>query len=795
MHSFMLSLVFCFLVVILPADLRAAPLQDLELSKAYGISASLGQKLADYHFLSGNNAYRGTNPDQHFSASIDASGMTLSHDAYSWSLQLQEVVSGGQVLNADSAATPPRLQANRLEFDAGLVTSWYVNGPWGLQQGWTIRSRGQHVQAGDGLVLKFTISGDLRASVQEDQRNLVLVDASGVQRVRYGGLLAYDAAGNDLPCRMEYESFGVRIVVDDRDAVYPVTVDPWVQSEKYFASDPAVAAAFGCNVKCSADGSVIAVGAYDVGKGAAYIFESGSTVKITGDVTNSKDFGRYIDLSADGATLVVGDIGTMSVWVYERSGAGSWSNTARLTNGTSTQYIPAVSGDGSVIAVSQRTESVGGVASAGQVYVFLKPASGWADIGFPSADGILMAADYASVNSPDGNGGMRFGFSLDLSSDGNTLAVGAVRSDCYYDYATSSSIIIESGSVYVFEKGSGWQQYSSANQVAKLTKTDHSSMVDSVNGRYDDWLGSAVAISADASTIVGGAFRMDDGRGYAYVFEKGSGWKDGTETAKLSAAYVLSGQNNYLSGHHAIGISENGGVVALGTGYVDLKNSHPYGNPGAAYLYQRGTAWQSRTETMYIANTKDYDFGSGIALSADGAQLLVGAMGEDVGSYNGAGAVYVHTKSSSASTQASNLVIENVTPFGMTLSWTRGSGSRCLVLANAGTSVAATPALGSFYNANAEFGLGSTAGNGAYAVYNGTDNRVRVKGLTPQTVYTFAVYEYDDGDIYTYQTSSPATATSTTTPVPLDMAAGLVLLLVLLSGTLFLRRRTRRKHT
>ena len=76
-------------------------------------------------------------------------------------------------------------------------------------------------------------------------------------------------------------------------------------------------------------------------------------------------------------------------------------------------------------------------------------------------------------------------------------------------------------------------------------------------------------------------------------------WK----TAKLTASYQPYSGNTYLSGQHATAISEDGGLIVLGTGYVDLKSGpSSFGNPGAVYFYQRGTSWQSRTENSYISN-------------------------------------------------------------------------------------------------------------------------------------------------------------------------------------------------
>jgi hypothetical protein len=81
----------------------------------------------------------------------------------------------------------------------------------------------------------------------------------------------------------------------------------------------------------------------------------------------------------------------------------------------------------------------------------------------------------------------------------------------------------------------------------------------------------------------------------------------------------------------------------------------------------------------------------------------------------------------------------------MTLNWNIGGGSKRIVVAKEGSSPAA-PADFVDYTANAQFGIVSTTSTtaaGSYVVYNGTGNTVTVTGLTPNTVYYFTVYEYN----------------------------------------------------
>jgi len=73
-----------------------------------------------------------------------------------------------------------------------------------------------------------------------------------VRAVRYAGLVVTDAAGRSMPSRMEAFAVdgarGIRLVFDDRDAVYPVTVDPLATSPAWTAESNQASADFGVSV-------------------------------------------------------------------------------------------------------------------------------------------------------------------------------------------------------------------------------------------------------------------------------------------------------------------------------------------------------------------------------------------------------------------------------------------------------------------------------------------------------------------------------------------------------------------
>ncbi|MFZ4796458.1 MAG: FG-GAP-like repeat-containing protein [Bacteroidia bacterium] len=107
---------------------------------------------------------------------------------------------------------------------------------------------------------------------------------------------------------------------------------------------------------------------------------------------------------------------------------------------------------------------------------------------------------------------------------------------------------------------------------------------------------------------------------------------------------------------------------------------------------------------------------------------------------------------------ASNLVFSNTTPTSATLTFTKGNGSRRIVVAKATNAVNSAPLDSFSYLAKDTFGLGTQIGTGNYVVYSDTGNTVNVKGLNPGNNYYFAVYEYNGtAGFSNYLTSSSLT--------------------------------------
>ncbi len=123
------------------------------------------------------------------------------------------------------------------------------------------------------------------------------------------------------------------------------------------------------------------------------------------------------------------------------------------------------------------------------------------------------------------------------------------------------------------------------------TKWERIAVLTASDGAAEDFFGSSVSISGD--NIVVGAYRDDDSRGSAYVFEKpAEGWSDMTETVKLKASDGTKDDRFGCS----TGISGN--QIVVGAYWADGEDIYS----GAAYFFKQNSA---PTIENAIFNIKD----------------------------------------------------------------------------------------------------------------------------------------------------------------------------------------------
>ena len=263
---------------------------------------------------------------------------------------------------------------------------------------------------------------------------------------------------------------------------------------------------------------------------------------------------------------------------------------------------------GSTVAISGDTVVVGAPNSAdadstrpGAVYVFQRPATGWAD-----------AVQMAKLTASDGAIGDALGIAVAV--DGDTIVAGAPGVGTYQ------------GAVYVYSRPSGG--WANATQTAKLTATD--------GGDYN-YFGNTVAI--EGSTIVAAAPYKNSGptaaAGSVYVFSRPSGgWTNATQTAQLKASHPADGDGLGA----ALGLS--GDTIVAGAPNIFAESN------GEADVFTRPAGgWVNATETARLtaSDGEIYDFlGGSVAISGD--TIVLGAVNDAIGSNQYQGSAYVYVR-------------------------------------------------------------------------------------------------------------------------------------------------------
>ena len=279
---------------------------------------------------------------------------------------------------------------------------------------------------------------------------------------------------------------------------------------------------------------------------------------------------------------------------------------------------------------------------------------------------LTQAIGYIKASNPGVND--QFGMSVAVSSDGNTLAVGAPNESSALagviagsvDEATAGNGAARAGAVYVFARIAGaWQQQA---------------YVKASNPGAGDSFGGAVALSGDGNTLAVGALgessgttginttpdesALDSGAVYVYVRSAGAWSQQAYVKPFNTAVFQFFGSSVALNG--------DGNMLAVGapfessisTGINSTPNIVANSFAGAAYVFTRSVGSWSQQAYVKASNTGASDlFGSAVAFSSDGNTLAVGASNESsaltgviAGSIDdatagngasGAGAVYV----------------------------------------------------------------------------------------------------------------------------------------------------------
>jgi len=331
-----------------------------------------------------------------------------------------------------------------------------------------------------------------------------------------------------------------------------------------------------------------------VGTGAAGAAEQGFSAAISAD-GNTAIVGGYYDNSNAGAA-----------WVYTRS-AGVWSQQGSKLVGSGAVGAAwqgnsvAISADGNTAIVGGRNDN----STAGAAWVFTRSGGVWSQQG-------------SKLVGTGGTSSAAQGFSVAISSDGNTAIVGGLQDNS------------NSGAVWVYTRSGGvWSQ-----QGNKLVGTGGVGTVQQ---------GHSVAISADGNTAIVGGQVDNSAAGAAWVFTRSGGvWSQ--QGSKLVGTGAVGAA---LQGY-SVAISADGNTAMVG-GVWDNSNS------GAVWVWTRsGGVWTQQGSKLVGTGAIGTTYqGSSVAISADGNNAIVGGDGDN----SLTGAAWVWTRSGGVWTQQGSKLV------------------------------------------------------------------------------------------------------------------------------------------
>lgn len=456
------------------------------------------------------------------------------------------------------------------------------------------------------------VVADLEGLGRESRDTYLKASNAGAYE-HFAETVALSADGNTLAVGAIFEDSAATGVDGDQDdfsapnagAVYVFVRedDRWSQQAYIKASNTEAGDRFGFSVALSHDGSTLAVGAMG---------EDSAATGVDRDQTdNAMD-------NAGAAYVFAREGGTWSQQAYVKA-----SNTGGAEEGDQFGYDVALNADGTTLAVSAIAEdsSASGIdgdqdddsiADVGAVYVYARSGSGWSQQAYvkprPSPRETIV-------------GSVLFGFAIGLDASGDTLAVSA------YNEETNR------GGIYIFTRDEArWSEQARFR---------------GANAEQGDALASAIAVSADGNTVVGGAFDEDSvllgvapadaggddyltnlAVGAAYVFVR-----DGTEWSQQAFLKPMNSQVNQHFGW-AVALSLDGDTVAVGAHFENGASSGINGDQrdasapdsGAVYVYRRsGSTWTPAAYVKATNSSARAEFGTSVALNQDGTVLAVGA--------------------------------------------------------------------------------------------------------------------------------------------------------------------------
>ena len=221
----------------------------LTKSQWQGIRAAY--EAGQHEFQPVAEGWQARNPGQQWTTMFDRHGfLSRPRDgAWTWGLEL-ESYGFGEVQQAVGGQAPAVSAAGqRLTYQwNAAVQEWWVNDTRGLEHGFTIKDRPTAPPDSRSAPLNLLLQtrGTLSPVLAPDAQGVQFQDTAGATVINYSGLKVWDADGKALTSRFEAAGDNrVRLLVEERNARYPITIDPIAQQAYLKASNTGALDSFG----------------------------------------------------------------------------------------------------------------------------------------------------------------------------------------------------------------------------------------------------------------------------------------------------------------------------------------------------------------------------------------------------------------------------------------------------------------------------------------------------------------------------------------------------------------------
>ncbi len=356
----------------------------------------------------------------------------------------------------------------------------------------------------------------------------------------------------------------------------------------------------------------------------SFLETRGNWVQIGSDIDGESYYdesGGYVSLSSDGSTVAIGagyndgngtDSGHVRIYSYD-SGSSTWTQMGSDIDGESagdySGYSVSLSSDGSTVAIGAGSNDGNGNSSGHvRIYSYDSGSSTWTQMG----------SDIDGESSYDFSG-----YSVSLSSDGTTVAIGATSNDGNGTY---------SGHVRIYSYDSG-----------SSTWTQMGSDIDGESS-YDR-SGESVSLSSDGSTVAIGA-GYNDGNGADSGHVRIYSYDSGSSTWTQMGSDIDGESSSDYSGR-SVSLSPDGSTVAIGASYNDGNGT----NSGHVriYSYDSGSSTWTQMGSDIDGESSLNSSGGSVSLSSDGSTVAIGA-GSNDGNGSSSGHVRIYSYDSGSST-------------------------------------------------------------------------------------------------------------------------------------------------